>query len=52
MALLVVSSEMHEVLGIADRIAVMHEGRIAGELLPEEFSEEAVMMLATGGRKQ
>jgi len=51
-ALLVVSSEMHEVLGIADRIAVMHEGRIAGELLPEEFSEEAVMMLATGGRKQ
>lgn len=48
-AMLVVSSEMHEVLGIADRIAVMHEGRIAGELLPDEFSEEAIITLATGG---
>ncbi len=48
-AMLVVSSEMHEVLGIADRIAVMHEGRIEGELRPDEFSEEAIMTLATGG---
>ncbi len=49
-AILVVSSEMQEVLGIADRIVVMHEGHISGELHKNEFSEEAVVRLATGGR--
>ena len=49
-AILVISSEMQEVLGIADRILVMHEGRLNGELLPDQFSEEAVVNLATGGR--
>jgi ribose transport system ATP-binding protein len=48
-ATLVISSEMQEVLGIADRILVMHDGVIAGELQKEEFSEEAVLNLATGG---
>lgn len=48
--MLVVSSEMQEVLGIADRIAVMHEGRIAGVLEPNEFDEEKIMYMATGGR--
>ena len=43
-----ISSEMEEVLGISDRIAVMHEGRITGILDREQFSEEAVMRLATG----
>jgi ribose transport system ATP-binding protein len=43
-----VSSEMEEVLGLADRIIVMHEGKITGELAKSEFSEEAVMNLATG----
>ncbi|MDP2815196.1 MAG: ATP-binding cassette domain-containing protein, partial [Rectinemataceae bacterium] len=47
-AILVISSEMQEVLGIADRIVVMHEGAISGELRKAEFSEEAVMKLATG----
>jgi ribose transport system ATP-binding protein len=47
-AMLVISSEMQEVLGIADRIVVMHEGAISGELRKGEFSEEAVMRLATG----
>jgi ribose transport system ATP-binding protein len=47
--ILVISSEMEEVLGISDRIAVMHEGRIAGVLERPQFSEEAVMRLATGG---
>jgi len=46
-AMLVVSSEMQEVLSIADRIAVMCDGMITGELAPEEFSEETVMSLAT-----
>jgi ribose transport system ATP-binding protein len=49
-AILVISSEMLEVLGIADRILVMHEGRICGELTKEKFSEEAVVHLATGGK--
>ncbi len=47
---LVISSEMQEVLGIADRILVMHEGAISGELHKEQFSEEAVVNLATGGK--
>ncbi|HVP17607.1 MAG TPA: sugar ABC transporter ATP-binding protein [Spirochaetia bacterium] len=49
-AILVVSSEMQEVLGIADRILVMHEGRFNGELGRTHFSEEAVVTLATGER--
>jgi ABC-type sugar transport system ATPase subunit len=49
-AILVISSEMLEVLGIADRILVMHDGRISGELSKEQFSEEAVVHLATGGK--
>jgi len=48
MAILFVSSEMEEILGLSDRAIVMHEGRIAGELSREDLSEEAVMHLATG----
>ena len=47
-AILFVSSEMEEVLGMSDRALVMHEGRITGELQRNELSEEAVMRLATG----
>ncbi len=47
-SVIVISSEMEEVLGISDRIAVMHEGRITGILERPQFSEEAVMHLATG----
>jgi ribose transport system ATP-binding protein len=47
-AILFVSSEMEEVLGMSDRTLVMHEGRIAGELSRDELSEEAIMQLATG----
>ena len=49
-SLIVISSEMEEVLGISDRIAVMHEGKITGILERPQFSEEAVMRLATGGK--
>ena len=48
-SILFVSSDMEEVLGMADRIIVMHEGRIGGELTKPQFSEESVMQLATGG---
>ena len=47
-AILFVSSEMEEVLSLSDRLLVMHEGRIMGQLSREEMSEEAVMHLATG----
>jgi len=47
-SVIVISSEMEEVLGISDRIAVMHEGRLTGILDRAHFSEEAVMRLATG----
>lgn len=47
-AILFVSSEMEEILAMSDRVLVMHEGRLAGELQRSELSEEAVMRLATG----
>jgi len=48
MAVLFVSSEMEEILGMSDRVLVMHEGQISGELGSDQLSEEAVMQLATG----
>ncbi len=48
MAILFVSSEMEEVLGMSDRTLVMHEGRITGGLTRDQLSEEAIMHLATG----
>ena len=47
-AILFVSSELEEILGLSDRVLVMHEGRITGELDREAMSEEAIMHLATG----
>lgn len=46
LSIIVVSSEMTELLGISDRVLVMHEGRLSGELSVEEASEEAIMKLA------
>ncbi len=46
LSILVVSSEMTELLGISDHILVMHEGHLSGELTMEEASEEAIMKLA------
>ena len=48
MAVLFVSSEMEEILSMADRTIVMHEGKITGELSRDEMSEESIMQLATG----
>jgi len=47
-AVLLISSDLEEILRLSDRVLVMHEGRLAGELTPNEMSEEAVMRLATG----
>ena len=50
-AILMISSEMEEVLGMSDRVAVIHEGAVAGELEREALAEEAVIALATGQKK-
>jgi len=41
------SSELPELIGMSDRIIVFYEGRVAGELDRKDFSEEAIMHLAT-----
>ena len=45
---LMISSDMEEVIGVSDRIAVMHEGRISGFLERADFTEENVLTLAIG----
>jgi ribose transport system ATP-binding protein len=47
-AILMISSDMEEVIGVSDRIAVMHEGAISGVLERADFSEFNVMQLAVG----
>lgn len=51
-AIIVVSSDLPEILALCDRIVVMREGRIAGELTHDEASEERILALAMGeGRR-
>lgn len=47
-AIIMVSSELPEILGMSDRVLVMHEGRITGELSREEADQESILKLATG----
>ncbi|HVS52805.1 MAG TPA: ABC transporter ATP-binding protein [Opitutaceae bacterium] len=47
-ALLVVSVELDEILGLADRILVMHDGEIVGELAPAEATEEKLGLMMAG----
>ncbi|WP_089106335.1 sugar ABC transporter ATP-binding protein [Streptomyces hyaluromycini] len=47
-AVLMISSDLPEILGMADRVLVMHEGRITAEIPRSEASEETVMAAATG----
>ena len=51
-AIIVISSEIQELLGICDRIIVMARGRKTGELTIEEATQENIMALATGAKKQ
>lgn len=48
-AILMVSSDLPEVLGVSDRIIVLHEGKISGELSRQEATQEKIMTYATGG---
>lgn len=47
MGVVMASSELPELIGMCDRILVFHEGRVVGELARPDFSEEAIMHLAT-----
>ncbi len=47
-AIIMISSEMPEVLGMSDRVIVMHEGRMTGEFLREDLDQEKIMKCATG----
>lgn len=49
MSIIMISSELPEVIGMSDNVAVVHEGNIAGILDKESLSEERIMTLATGG---
>lgn len=48
MAIVLISSELPEVMGMSDRLLIMYEGRVTGQLLKEEYTEERVMEYATG----
>jgi ABC-type sugar transport system ATPase subunit len=47
-AILMISSELPEIIGMSDRVLVMRQGRISGELARGEATQEAIMSLATG----
>ncbi|MDG4728585.1 sugar ABC transporter ATP-binding protein [Bacillus pumilus] len=49
-AILMVSSELPEILGMSDRVLVIHEGTISGELNKSDATQERIMTLATGGK--
>lgn len=50
-AILMISSELPEVIGMSDRVLVMHEGKITGEVAGDDMTQEKIMHYATGGDK-
>jgi ribose transport system ATP-binding protein len=51
-ALIMISSELPEIIGMSDRIVVMHEGEITGEIPGSQATEEVILMMATGQSKK
>ena len=47
-AILLISTELPEILAISNRIIVMHDGQVAGEVMGAEATEERIMALASG----
>ena len=47
-SILMISSEMEELMGMSDRIIVLCEGRMTGELQKEEFNSDTIMAYASG----
>src|SRR5699024_11364936 len=50
MSIIMISSELQEIIGMSDRVAVVHEGSIAGILEDSAITEARIMTLATGGK--
>lgn len=50
-AIIMISSELPEILGMSDRVIVLHEGKITGEFTRDEMNQESIMACATGHRK-
>ncbi len=48
-AIIMISSELPEILGMSDRVMVMHEGKVANILDIKDASEERILYFATGG---
>lgn len=48
-AILMISSELPEIIGMADRVIVMHEGKLTGEVQKADMTQELIMHYATGG---
>lgn len=46
--IIMISSDLPEIIGMCDRILVMHQGRVSGEVLPDQFTEEHILALAAG----
>ncbi len=47
-AILLITSEMEELIGLCDRLIVLHEGRVQGELAKSEFSQARILEMASG----
>lgn len=46
--IILISSELPEIIGMCDRVIVMHEGRITGEVCGQEITEKRIIMMASG----
>jgi ribose transport system ATP-binding protein len=49
-AIVMISSELPEIIGMSDRVIVMHEGKLQGIVDKKDLTQERVMTLATGGK--
>ena len=47
-SIIMISSEMEELLGMSDRIVVLHEGRKMGEVMKKDFDQQKILTLASG----
>ena len=50
--IVVISSELPELIGVCDRVLVVREGRIAGEVTDDEMTEDTIMYLASLGEQR
>mgnify|MGYP000973825932 CR=1 FL=1 len=50
-SIIMISSELPEILKMSDRVIIMYEGQVTGEVSKDEASEENIMQYAIGGRK-